>query len=187
MNVPDPTDETRNLAQRLAAGELTVEAFLAALSNAQATTVRTADLGDAKLDLDRRRRCGYPEVVYAEGKSDEALERICRRLLDVGGNTGKFAIQCAKHDPDVHVTIADLPQQLKLARENIRVHGMESRVDFVAVDVLNEGLDVPDVDTILMLRPTESATIFLQQLGRGLRRTPTKAVAVRFAAISVNS
>ncbi|MCV0402854.1 MAG: DUF3427 domain-containing protein [Chloroflexi bacterium] len=45
-----------------------------------------------------------------------------------------------------------------------------------AVDVLNEGLDVPDVDTILMLRPTESATIFLQQLGRGLRRTPTKAV-----------
>ena len=45
-----------------------------------------------------------------------------------------------------------------------------------AVDVLNEGLDIPDVDTILMLRPTESATIFLQQLGRGLRRTPTKAV-----------
>ena len=41
---------------------------------------------------------------------------------------------------------------------------------------LNEGLDMPDVDTILMLRPTESATIFLQQLGRGLRRTPTKAV-----------
>jgi len=45
-----------------------------------------------------------------------------------------------------------------------------------AVDVLNEGLDVPDVDTVLMLRPTESATVFLQQLGRGLRRTPTKAV-----------
>jgi hypothetical protein len=41
---------------------------------------------------------------------------------------------------------------------------------------LNEGLDVPEVDTVLMLRPTESATIFLQQLGRGLRRTPTKAV-----------
>ena len=45
-----------------------------------------------------------------------------------------------------------------------------------AVDVLNEGLDVPDVDTVLMLRPTESATVFLQQLGRGLRRTPNKAV-----------
>lgn len=44
------------------------------------------------------------------------------------------------------------------------------------VDVFNEGLDVPDVDTLLMLRPTESATIFMQQLGRGLRRTRDKAV-----------
>lgn len=39
-----------------------------------------------------------------------------------------------------------------------------------AVDVFNEGLDVPEVDTVLMLRPTESPVIFLQQLGRGLRR-----------------
>ncbi|MFP5020777.1 DUF3427 domain-containing protein [Pseudonocardia phyllosphaerae] len=45
-----------------------------------------------------------------------------------------------------------------------------------AVDVFNEGLDVPEVDTILLLRPTQSATIFLQQLGRGLRRAPGKAV-----------
>ncbi len=44
------------------------------------------------------------------------------------------------------------------------------------VDVFNEGLDVPDVDTLLLLRPTESATIFMQQLGRGLRRTRDKAV-----------
>ncbi|MEV6211970.1 DUF3427 domain-containing protein [Kitasatospora sp. NPDC051914] len=45
-----------------------------------------------------------------------------------------------------------------------------------SVDLFNEGLDVPDVDTILLLRPTSSATIFLQQLGRGLRRSPHKAV-----------
>ncbi|HEX5087128.1 MAG TPA: DUF3427 domain-containing protein [Nocardioides sp.] len=44
------------------------------------------------------------------------------------------------------------------------------------VDVFNEGLDIPDIDTVLFLRPTESATIFLQQLGRGLRRTRDKAV-----------
>lgn len=44
------------------------------------------------------------------------------------------------------------------------------------VDVFNEGLDVPMVDTVLMLRPTSSSTIFLQQLGRGLRRSPEKAV-----------
>lgn len=45
-----------------------------------------------------------------------------------------------------------------------------------AADLFNEGLDLPDVDTVLFLRPTESATIFLQQLGRGLRRTRDKAV-----------
>jgi superfamily II DNA or RNA helicase len=45
-----------------------------------------------------------------------------------------------------------------------------------AADLFNEGLDLPDIDTVLFLRPTESATIFLQQLGRGLRRTPDKAV-----------
>ncbi len=43
-----------------------------------------------------------------------------------------------------------------------------------SVDLFNEGVDVPDVDTVLFLRPTESATVFLQQLGRGLRRTPDK-------------
>jgi superfamily II DNA or RNA helicase/HKD family nuclease len=45
-----------------------------------------------------------------------------------------------------------------------------------AVDLFNEGLDLPQVDTVLLLRPTQSATVFLQQLGRGLRRAPGKAV-----------
>ncbi len=45
-----------------------------------------------------------------------------------------------------------------------------------SVDLFNEGVDLPDVDTLLLLRPTESATLFLQQLGRGLRRSRNKAV-----------
>ena len=53
----------------------------------------------------------------------------------------------------------------------------EARINAIfTVDVFNEGLDLPAVDTILFLRPTESATIFLQQLGRGLRQTADKAV-----------
>lgn len=44
------------------------------------------------------------------------------------------------------------------------------------VDIFNEGIDIPEVDTILMLRPTQSPTLFQQQLGRGLRRAPKKAV-----------
>ena len=52
----------------------------------------------------------------------------------------------------------------------------DRRVNAVfAVDLFNEGVDVPEIDTVLFLRPTESATVFLQQLGRGLRRTAGKA------------
>ena len=40
-----------------------------------------------------------------------------------------------------------------------------------AVDVFNEGLDLPELDTVLMLRPTESRILWLQQFGRGLRKT----------------
>ena len=44
-----------------------------------------------------------------------------------------------------------------------------------SVEVLGEGVDVPDVDTVLLLRPTTSATVFTQQLGRGLRRARGKS------------
>ena len=42
------------------------------------------------------------------------------------------------------------------------------------VDILNEGVDIPGVNMVLFLRPTESTTIFIQQLGRGLRKYPNK-------------
>ena len=42
------------------------------------------------------------------------------------------------------------------------------------VDIFNEGVDIPDIDTVLFLRPTESLTVFLQQLGRGLRLSEGK-------------
>lgn len=42
------------------------------------------------------------------------------------------------------------------------------------VDMFNEGLDIPSIDTVLFLRPTQSPTIFLQQLGRGLRKNENK-------------
>jgi len=49
-------------------------------------------------------------------------------------------------------------------------------VALFTVDVFNEGIDIPCVDTVLFLRPTESATLYLQQLGRGLRLHDDKAV-----------
>lgn len=66
-----------------------------------------------------------------------------KRILDVGGNTGRWALQCLKHDPAVRVTVADLPQQLNFTRETMRQQGLESRVDFHAVDMLDETQSLP--------------------------------------------
>ncbi|HEY3548330.1 MAG TPA: DUF3427 domain-containing protein [Propionicimonas sp.] len=65
------------------------------------------------------------------------------------------------------------PHERKAALDALRSGAIKV---LFAADLLNEGVDLPDVDTVLFLRPTESATIFLQQLGRGLRRTATKPV-----------
>ena len=52
---------------------------------------------------------------------------------------------------------------------------VEGKVRFIfVVDIYNEGVDIPEVNTVLFLRPTESLTIFLQQLGRGLRLAESK-------------
>ncbi|MER7904078.1 DUF3427 domain-containing protein [[Kitasatospora] papulosa] len=61
----------------------------------------------------------------------------------------------------------------KAALDDLRTGSLQV---IFSVDLFNEGLDIPDVDTLLLLRPTSSATVFLQQLGRGLRRTEDKAV-----------
>lgn len=55
-------------------------------------------------------------------------------------------------------------------RSSIRQRLMAGEVNFVCVvDIFNEGVDIPEIDTVIFLRPTESLTVFLQQLGRGLR------------------
>jgi superfamily II DNA or RNA helicase len=60
-------------------------------------------------------------------------------------------------------------------RSSVQQRLRERAVNLVlVVDLYNEGVDIPEVDTVLFLRPTESLTVFLQQLGRGLRLHPDK-------------
>jgi NCAIR mutase (PurE)-related protein len=68
--------ELEGLARRLLAGELTVEQFAR-----EAAWPTIADVGEAQVDLDRGRRCGFPEVVFAQGKTVSALEKIFQALL----------------------------------------------------------------------------------------------------------
>ena len=60
-------------------------------------------------------------------------------------------------------------------RNTAKSHLISGEIQFIFVgDLYNEGIDIPEVDTILFLRPTESLTVFLQQLGRGLRLSTDK-------------
>nr|MCR5782139.1 DUF3427 domain-containing protein [Clostridia bacterium] len=60
-------------------------------------------------------------------------------------------------------------------RQNAKERLVSGEVRFIfVVDIYNEGVDIPEVNTVLFLRPTESLTIFLQQLGRGLRLSDNK-------------
>ncbi len=73
----------------------------------------------------------------------EVLAARPKRLLDVGGNTGKWAIACLRHDPDLRVTIVDLPGQLRRAREAARVAGVDDRLDTVERNVLDRDTSFP--------------------------------------------
>lgn len=67
------------LAAQLLAGKLSLDEFVQ-----QASQPITANTGDAQVDLDRHRRCGFPEVVFAEGKTVAAMERIFAALVHHG-------------------------------------------------------------------------------------------------------
>lgn len=73
--------------------------------------------------------------------------------------------------PSMYLTGHSPDEERKEAKKRL-VKG-EVRFIFV-VDIYNEGVDIPEVNTVLFLRPTESLTVFLQQLGRGLRLSEDK-------------
>ncbi len=74
-----------------------------------------------------------------------------KKLFDIGGNTAKWAIASCTYDPDVHVTILDLPGQVGMARENIAREGLSDRIDAVPVDMLSaDSVIPPGADAVWM-------------------------------------
>jgi len=86
--------ELQRLAERLLSGAIPLRQFVAQLSAGDAPP--SAPLEEATVDLDRRRRCGYPEVIFSEGKSAEAIEQIARALLAHGADVLATRIDPAK-------------------------------------------------------------------------------------------
>ena len=73
--------------------------------------------------------------------------------------------------PSVSLTADTHDNDRKLVQRDL----VDCRINFIfTVDLYNEGIDIPEVDTVLLLRPTESLTVYLQQIGRGLRLHPDK-------------
>ncbi len=75
-----------------------------------------------------------------------------KHIYDVGGNTGKWAIECCKYDQNVEVTILDLPAQLTLAEKNITAHQLNHRIHGYPVDMLNINA-LPDQADIWRMSP----------------------------------
>ena len=77
-------EQIRSVLDELARGNLTVGAAATLLAGAEAGAETSADLGYARVDLDRRRRCGFPEVIFCEGKTPEWVEGVARSLVSAG-------------------------------------------------------------------------------------------------------
>ncbi len=75
-------DEIRELLEQLQRGDLDVEAAVRQLADIGGSL--SAPTVDAHVDVDRRRRCGFPEVVFCEGKSTESVRQIFEALTDHG-------------------------------------------------------------------------------------------------------
>lgn len=79
---------------------------------------------------------------YSDAAFNAALPYIFatqpKKLYDIGGNTGKWALKCCQYDENIAVTLLDLPQQIELARQNIENAGLSHRIGFHAVDMLGD-------------------------------------------------
>ena len=85
---------------------------------------------------------------YSDHSFDEALQVVFgyhpRRIMDVGGNTGRWAMRCVAYDPDVEVSIVDLPQQLALMKEQTKGAPGANRIQGYAMNLLDSERQFPD-------------------------------------------
>lgn len=118
--------------------------------------------------------------------NDQRIGHILRAMDDVLGNihTIKALAFCASQEHARFMAEKFLLKGIKVGvltstnsheRVSLRTQLVSGEINVLfVVDIFNEGVDIPEIDTVLFLRPTESLTIFLQQLGRGLRLSDGK-------------
>ncbi len=148
----------------------------------------TVDLNEIRWDrggYDRSELSNLYSInrVVAERRADHIIRSLDRYVTDINDvkglgfcvsveHTRFMAEYFNKHGIPSISLVGDSPDTERDTAKKRLVSG-EIRFIFV-VDIYNEGVDIPEVNTVMFLRPTESLTIFLQQLGRGLRLAENK-------------
>lgn len=124
--------------------------------------------------------------------SSERVNRIIEQANFYGSDNGitRGLIFCSKVNEAIELsnlfnlrgfkTIAltgdSSEEERSKAIEKLESDNLNEKLDYIfTVDIFNEGIDIPKINQIIMLRPTESAIIFIQQLGRGLRKVDGKS------------
>ncbi len=124
--------------------------------------------------------------------ANERVERIIEQAKFYGSDNGitrglifcsrkKEAIELAvlfnlKGFKTVALTGDNSEEERAKAIEKLETDNLSEKLDYIfTVDIFNEGIDIPKINQIIMLRPTESSIIFIQQLGRGLRKVDGKS------------
>lgn len=121
--------------------------------------------------------------LVAERRAELIIRSVYKYVTDIDDVKGLGFCVSVKHAkfmseifnkagiPSISLSGESSDDERKTAKD--KLVNEEIRFIFV-VDIYNEGVDIPEVNTVLFLRPTESVTVFLQQLGRGLRLSENK-------------
>ncbi len=136
---------------------------------------------------------GYRQ--FSKLVSDLRVDYIIERANFYGysGNRPKGLVFCSNKEeakelskkfnergiPSISLTGADSQEFREDCIERLIRDEREDYLEYIfTIDIFNEGVDIPEINQVLMLRPTQSAIVFVQQLGRGLRKSKAKEFVV---------
>ena len=123
--------------------------------------------------------------------ANERVDQIIKKIKFYGSDNGitRGLIFCSRNSESFELsekfnqrgfkTIAlsgeHTEEERDIAIKRLESENLHEKLDYIfTVDIFNEGIDIPRINQVIMIRPTQSAIIFIQQLGRGLRKTDEK-------------
>ncbi|OYX84247.1 MAG: restriction endonuclease subunit R [Flavobacteriales bacterium 32-34-25] len=124
--------------------------------------------------------------------STERVKRVIEQATFYGSDNGitRGLVFCSRKKEAIELSVLfnlngyktvaltgdSTEEERVIAIDKLESDNLKEKIDYIfTVDIFNEGIDIPKINQIIMLRPTESAIIFIQQLGRGLRKIEGKS------------